>query len=206
MSAVVTQAELDMLLQRNPALKVRGAMCDVRVGQDGQAGTPILLAQTGNPPLTILPKDRDWGGSGRTINQPKAGIPNKTETRAGTLVEGFRQVGEAERGKWKEEKREGQRKSVIVRYQFERVNLRLAERTYYKPDWDIWFDCGVLGFVEVKGPHVWDGAREKVKIAAEMYPLNPFWIWQWKGGVWTFTAMPGYQGPKLIVPWEQPIE
>lgn len=61
----------------------------------------------------------------------------------------------------------------IAAYWFESVKLRLADRTFYTPDFLVQLADGTLEFHEVKG--FWeDDARVKVKVAAEQYPLFRF--------------------------------
>ena len=56
-------------------------------------------------------------------------------------------------------------------FKFEGVKLRLADNTFYTPDFVV-MDCdGVIEMHEVKG--FWrDDARAKIKIAADMYPFR----------------------------------
>lgn len=56
-------------------------------------------------------------------------------------------------------------------YKFEGVKLRLADNTFYTPDFAVVASDGVLEMHEVKG--FWqDDARAKIKIAADMYPFR----------------------------------
>lgn len=57
----------------------------------------------------------------------------------------------------------------IVDYKFESMNLRLADKTWYKPDFSVYLPNGSMEFHEVKG-HWEDDARVKIKVAAEQYP------------------------------------
>ncbi len=73
-------------------------------------------------------------------------------------------------------------------FRFEGLKLRLADNTFYTPDFAVLVADGRLECHEVKG--YWtDDARVKIKIAAEMYPirfvacyLRPKKI----GGGWTY--------------------
>jgi hypothetical protein len=61
----------------------------------------------------------------------------------------------------------------IAKYQFESVRLKLADLTYYNPDWYVLCADGTVELVEVKGS--WnapnqDKSRVKLKVAAEQYP------------------------------------
>lgn len=56
-------------------------------------------------------------------------------------------------------------------YKFEYINLRLADRTFYQPDFAVMASDGVLEMHEVKG--FWqDDARVKIKVAADLYPFR----------------------------------
>lgn len=59
----------------------------------------------------------------------------------------------------------------VVWYRFEGLKLRLADNTFYTPDFAVMRSDGVMECHEVKG--FWrDDARAKIKIAAEMYPFR----------------------------------
>lgn len=54
---------------------------------------------------------------------------------------------------------------------FEGLKLRLADNTFYTPDFAVMAADGVIECHEVKG--FWqDDARAKIKIAADMYPFR----------------------------------
>lgn len=56
-----------------------------------------------------------------------------------------------------------------VFHRFESIKFRLADKTYYTPDFMVMQTDGSIEFHEVKG--FWeDDARVKVKVFAEMYP------------------------------------
>ena len=56
-------------------------------------------------------------------------------------------------------------------YKFEGVKLRLADNTFYSPDFAVMLTNGQLEMHEVKG-HWQDDARVKIKVAAELYPFR----------------------------------
>lgn len=59
----------------------------------------------------------------------------------------------------------------ILWYRFEGLKLRLADNTFYTPDFAVVAKDGVMECHEVKG--FWrDDARAKIKIAAEQYPFR----------------------------------
>lgn len=64
----------------------------------------------------------------------------------------------------------------VLHVVFAGVKLRLADRTWYTPDFVVWTDAGVHVW-EIKGswksPHQED-SRVKLKVAAELYPQFTF--------------------------------
>lgn len=59
----------------------------------------------------------------------------------------------------------------IIWHRFEAVKLRLADNTFYTPDFVVLANDGYLEMHEVKG--FWeDDARVKIKVAAEQYPFR----------------------------------
>lgn len=75
---------------------------------------------------------------------------------------------------------------LIIWYKFEGVKLRLADNTFYSPDFAVMLCNGQLEMHEVKG--FWqDDARVKIKVAADMYPFRFIGIQpipKSKGGGW----------------------
>jgi hypothetical protein len=81
------------------------------------------------------------------------GAMNKTESRY---------AGELELQK---------RAGLILWYAFEGIKLRLADKTFYSPDFFVMLADGTLECKEVKG--FWqDDARVKIKVAASMFPFR----------------------------------
>ena len=59
----------------------------------------------------------------------------------------------------------------IAWYKFEGLKLRLADNTFYSPDFVVMRSDGQIECHEVKG--FWtDDARVKIKVAADMYPFK----------------------------------
>ncbi|EPM0510234.1 DUF1064 domain-containing protein [Pseudomonas putida] len=59
----------------------------------------------------------------------------------------------------------------IAWYKFEGIKLRLADNTFYTPDFAVMLANGEMQLHEVKG--FWtDDAKVKTKIAANMYPFK----------------------------------
>lgn len=71
----------------------------------------------------------------------------------------------------------------VIMYDFERINIRLANQTYYKIDFLVLKSNMQLEAHEVKG--YWtDDARVKIKCAAEAMPYLPFFAIKMQGGGW----------------------
>ena len=63
------------------------------------------------------------------------------------------------------------RTGELAWYKFEGIKLRLADNTFYTPDFAVMQSDGQIELHEVKG--FWaDDARAKIKIAADMYPFR----------------------------------
>ena len=91
--------------------------------------------------------------STQALGRLKAGRMNKTEAAYAHNLELLKRAGEVQ---W---------------YRFEGIKLRLADNTFYTPDFFVLRSDGSLEAHEVKG--FWtDDARVKTKVAAEMYPLR----------------------------------
>ncbi|KAB1444188.1 PDDEXK family nuclease [Bordetella bronchiseptica] len=59
----------------------------------------------------------------------------------------------------------------ILWHKFEGVKLRLADNTFYTPDFAVMRSDGQIELHEVKG--FWqDDARVKIKVVADMYPFK----------------------------------
>lgn len=64
-----------------------------------------------------------------------------------------------------------QRDGHIQWRKFEGLKLRLADNTFYTPDFAVMSADGVIECHEVKG-HWQDDARVKIKVAADLYPFR----------------------------------
>jgi len=93
-------------------------------------------------------------GRGKPCKRPKPGSMNKTEAAYGQRLEMRRRSGD------------------IVSYQFEAIKFRLADKTFYTPDFVVVRE-DVIEVHEVKG--FWEeDARVKFKVAAETFPYLVF--------------------------------
>ena len=87
------------------------------------------------------------------LGRLKVGEANKTETEYGQRLELLLRAGE------------------VIWYKFEGLKLRLADATFYTPDYAVMVRSGEMECHEVKG--YWeDDARVKIKVAASLYPFR----------------------------------
>jgi hypothetical protein len=101
-----------------------------------------------NRPTTARRGNRDFA-----LGRLKAGAMNKTEEAYAAHLEVLRRAGE------------------VLWFKFEGVKLRLADSTFYSPDFVVMGRDRELQMHEVKG--FWrDDARVKVKVAADQYPFR----------------------------------
>ena len=104
----------------------------------------------------------------RALGRLKAGQMNKTEADYAAMLEARKRAGE------------------IAWYAFEGVKLRLADATFYSPDFAVMLTAGQLEMHEVKG--FWqDDARVKIKVAASLYPFA-FYAIRKVRGAWEVEA------------------
>ena len=89
----------------------------------------------------------------QALSRLKVGSMNQTEAAYAKTLELRKAAGE------------------VAWYKFEGLKFRLADYTFYTPDFAVLLADGALEVHEVKG--YWqEDARAKIKIAADMYPLR----------------------------------
>jgi hypothetical protein len=89
----------------------------------------------------------------QALGRLKVGTMNKTEAAYAATLDQRRTAGE------------------VAWFKFEGLKFRLADNTFYTPDFAVMLADGALEAHEVKG--FWqEDARAKIKIAADMYPLR----------------------------------
>lgn len=108
-----------------------------------------LAAYEANKATTAAARTKKVQALGRL----KVGAMNKTETSYGAHLESQKQAG------------------LVAWYKFEGIKFRLADNTFYTPDYAVMLTNGQLQAHEVKG-HWEDDARVKIKVAADMYPIE----------------------------------
>lgn len=112
--------------------------------------------QRDNWGVAVVGKHRVAGKAGAghlALGRLKVGQQNKTEAAYEATLRARVAAGE------------------VVWYRFEGLKLRLADNTFYTPDYAVMLASGQIECHEVKG--FWqDDARAKIKIAAEAYPFR----------------------------------
>ncbi|SOE48083.1 PDDEXK family nuclease [Orrella dioscoreae] len=89
----------------------------------------------------------------QALGRLKVGAMNKTEQAYAKHLSDLQAVG------------------GILWHKFEGMKLRLADNTFYTPDFAVMLPCGQIELHEIKG--FWqDDARVKIKVAADMYPFR----------------------------------
>jgi hypothetical protein len=78
--------------------------------------------------------------------------------------------------------RQQQYAGEILKFYYEQVKFRLAEKTFYTPDFLV-VKLDHLEIVEVKG-FLLDDAAVKFKCAAELYPWIKWKMIRWKNKQW----------------------
>lgn len=87
------------------------------------------------------------------LGRLKTGQMNKTEQAYAATLDNCKSAG------------------MLAWFKFEGVKLRLADNTFYTPDFAVMRADGTMEMHEVKG--FWtDDARVKIKVAADMYPFK----------------------------------
>ncbi|VWB70187.1 hypothetical protein [Burkholderia lata] len=135
--------------------RVRGMVADTAArltSEDAVALEPTIARLISSTPAAVAatPLQRM-----QALGRLPAGRMNKTEAAYAELLAARVHVGE------------------ILEFKFESVKLRLADRTWYTPDFALVLADGTREIHEVKG-HWTDDARVKIKVAAELYPYDRF--------------------------------
>lgn len=108
-----------------------------------------MKVDTSMPPFKLPPNPAGRYALGRL----PVGAMNKTEAAYDVHLNDLRNAG------------------TIIWHKFEAVKLRLADNTFYSPDFTVLNKDGFLEMHEVKG--FWmDDAKVKIKVAASIYPFK----------------------------------
>lgn len=129
----------------------RFAPDDPRLGPSARAQVQAALS-AGRP---ALPDQGDPAAATPRLRQRRAPRLNKTETAFGEVL-AVRNPG--------------------VRIRAQAMRLELANGVTYTPDFFAQMPDGNFHAWEVKGPHAWDDAIVKIKVAAREWPEVTFWL------------------------------
>lgn len=102
--------------------------------------------------------------------RPTPGKMNKLETRYANYLEVLRHSGD------------------ILWWAFEGIKFKLADNTFYTPDFAVMLPSGEIEIHETKG-HWREDARVKIKVAASKFPFKFVGVQKEpasKGGAWKF--------------------
>lgn len=91
----------------------------------------------------------------QALGRLKTGEMNKTEAAYSKVLESMIQAGE------------------VLWFKFEGIKFRLADNTFYTPDFCVMTKSGYIEFHEVKGSlhFIQDDAMVKIKVAQDLYPF-----------------------------------
>ena len=143
--------------QYSPQVEAAIALAEARVGHKAPFSRGEVRTELNNALKALVAPI----AKGR-IAQPKG--MNKTEARYAEHLEGLKLAEE------------------ILWWMFEGLKLRLADATFYTPDFFTMNSGRELEVREVKG-HWEDDARVKIKVAARIFPFA-FIAVQWVNGAW----------------------
>ncbi|SCZ33129.1 MULTISPECIES: hypothetical protein [Burkholderia] len=115
---------------------------------EGVDASPVMTPSYRSKKAADNPKARM-----QALGRLKAGAMNQTEKRYADHLESRKRTGE------------------VAWFRFEGIKFRLADNTFYTPDFAVMLADGQLEAHEVKG-HWQDDARAKIKIAADQYPVR----------------------------------
>ena len=106
------------------------------------------------------------------FKQRKPGEMNKLEAKYAEHLRGLQLTG------------------MIHSFRYERHNLKLADKTYYKPDFEVMMPDGTIEFHEVKG-YMMEDANVKIKVAADQFKEYKFVLVKWSKQGWQFKEIGG---------------
>ena len=86
---------------------------------------------------------------------------------------------------------------AIAGYRWESFKLRLADRSWFCPDFYVLHNDGSIEIIEVKGRQFSTGMT-KFRVAAELYPEYTFTMVSWTGGTWKTVIKVRGEGRRAI--------
>lgn len=152
---------------RMPASAIASGRVGTARVRDAIAGAAARLQSTAivklDAPLARMIGDPQ--ATHRSLGRLGGGRMNKTETAYAEYLAARRHIGD------------------VLWFRFEGLKLRLADRTFYTPDFAVIVAGGSLELHEVKG-FMEEDAAVKLKSAAAQYPFALRIVRRAKGGVW----------------------
>jgi len=129
------------------------------------SGAAARLTSTEPAPLESPIKQLVGGarGSHRELGRLGGGTMNKSEAAYAAHLDALRSIGQ------------------VLWFRFEGVKLRLADNTFYTPDFAVMVAGGALEMHEFKG-FMEEDANVKIKTAASQYPFTFRLVRKAKGG------------------------
>lgn len=99
----------------------------------------------------------------KKLNNPKAAMQSLGRLKVGTMNRTEKE--------WANQLELEKQAGFVLWYKFEGIKFRLADNTFYAPDFVVLLSDKRIRIDEVKG--FWtDDARVKIKVAADMYPFE----------------------------------
>ncbi|WP_017773821.1 hypothetical protein [Paraburkholderia kururiensis] len=145
-----------------------GALGTARISQEAKRIKLFADALPGGAPLVgavqklVAP---DVLTRTRALGRMKAGEMNKTEGAYAAHLDARRHIGE------------------VLWFRFEGMKFRLADNTFYTPDFAVMVASGQIELHECKG-FMEEDANVKIKVAASQYPFVFRLVRKAKGGEW----------------------
>lgn len=102
----------------------------------------------------------------KALGRLKSGVMNQTEGKYAARLEALKMAGE------------------LLWWHFEPMNLKLADKCFYRVDFMVLTKDRELEIHEVKGGFITDDSLVKLKTAAEKFPFRFLQV-QYKGKEWT---------------------
>jgi hypothetical protein len=126
----------------------------------------------------------------KLMGLPVAAEPVKVSRRGGRALRKEDGISKTQAAYAREVLEPLKRAGRVIRYYHEPLKFKLADKTYYTPDYLVIYNDWHIGFIEVKGrkgdgPWCEEDAKVKIKVAAAMYPFPFTMVWPQKVGGWS---------------------
>jgi hypothetical protein len=152
---------------RLPESAINGGLVGTARVREQIASTAACLKSTS--PAALTPEVARMVGDAREVHRQLGrmggGKMNKSEAAYAQHLEARKHIGE------------------VLWYRFEGIKLRLADNTFYTPDFAVIVASGALELHEFKG-FMEEDANVKLKAAASQYPFAFRLVRKAKGGNW----------------------